>query len=187
MPRFNIGLVSQRRRDSEMTGRLRTSSQRIPAAIILAALVIVLHAVLPASAIAEIGDISVGGIWVCQITMGAAGLTLEQRVAQINQRITDVLSLPALPRRQIDVDVRPVGGAAAIVVADITVMTVTPADSAGTHLPPARSSTPMGSTPHARAPARAPGAKCGGESVRAAVGPAPGRSAAPHRHHLAVA
>ena len=53
-----------------MKRRLRTSSQRIPAAIILAALVIVLHAVLPASAIAEIGDISVGGIWVCQITVG---------------------------------------------------------------------------------------------------------------------
>ena len=66
---------------------------------------------------------------------GGAGLTLEERVRQINQRIADVLSLPELRRRQIPVEVRLVGNAAAIVAADITIMTVTQADAAGTGVP----------------------------------------------------
>ena len=85
-------------------------------------------------ALADIGDISVGGVWVCRIARGAGGFSLEQRVVQINRRITEVLSIPGTDRRSISMSVRPLGASAAIVVADITVMTVTPADAAGTHV-----------------------------------------------------
>ena len=85
-------------------------------------------------ALADIGDISVGGVWVCRITRGAGGLSPEQRAVQINRRITEVLSLPGTDRRSISISVRPLGASATIVVADITVMTVTPADAAGTHV-----------------------------------------------------
>lgn len=103
---------------------------RIQMAGMVAALM-VLQAILPVPAAAEIGDISVGGVWICRLTQGVFGMTLAQRVTQINQRITDVLSLPEPGRRQIPVEVRPVGAAAAIVVADITIMTVTSEDAAG--------------------------------------------------------
>ncbi|MGQ0549074.1 MAG: YbaY family lipoprotein [Armatimonadota bacterium] len=98
----------------------------------MVAVLLVLQAILPGPAAAEIGDISVGGVWICRLTTGASGMTLEQRVTQINQRITDVLSLPELGRRQILVEVRPVGAAAAIVVAEITIMTVISEDTTGT-------------------------------------------------------
>ncbi len=103
--------------------------------VIVAASLVAFHIVLPGPAAADIGDISVGGVWVCRLTQGAPGLTLEQRVRQINQRVTDVLSLPELRRRQIPVEVRAIGDTAAIVAADITIMTVTPADAAGTGVP----------------------------------------------------
>ncbi|OFX33508.1 MAG: hypothetical protein A2Z07_11940 [Armatimonadetes bacterium RBG_16_67_12] len=83
-------------------------------------------------ALADIGDISVGGVWVCRITRGAGGLSLEQRVAKIDRQITEVLSIPGTDRRSLSVSVRPLGRSAAIVVADITVITVTPEDAAGT-------------------------------------------------------
>jgi len=83
-------------------------------------------------ALADIGDISVGGVWVCRITRGAGGLSPEQRAVQINRRITEVLSIPGTDRRSISISVRPLGRSATIVVADITVITVTPEDAAGT-------------------------------------------------------
>jgi len=113
---------------------MRSMWQRLATAVAIAALVGV-QALVPRPALADIGDISVGGVWVCRLTRGASGLTLEQRVEQINQRIADVLSLPELTRRDIPVDVRPVGDSAAIIVADITVITVSPADAAGTSVP----------------------------------------------------
>lgn len=89
---------------------------------------------LAAPALADIGDISVGGIWVCRIARGAGGLSLEQRVVQIERRITEVLSIPGIDRRSIPLLVRPLGQSASIVVAGITVITVTPGDAAGTHV-----------------------------------------------------
>jgi carbamoylphosphate synthase small subunit len=83
-------------------------------------------------ALADIGDISVGGVWVCRITRGAGGVTLEQRLVQIERQMTEVLSIPGIDRRTITVSVRPFGRSAAIVVADITVITVTSEDAAGT-------------------------------------------------------
>ena len=85
-------------------------------------------------ALADIGDISVGGVWVCRITRGAGGLSPEQRAVQINRRITEVLSIPGTDRRSISISVRPLGRSATIVVADITVITVTPEDAAGTNV-----------------------------------------------------
>jgi len=85
-------------------------------------------------ALADIGDISVGGVWVCRITRGAGGFSLEQRVVQIDRQITEVLSIPGTDRRSLSVSVRPLGRSAAIVVADITVITVTPEDAAGAHV-----------------------------------------------------
>jgi hypothetical protein len=83
-------------------------------------------------ALADIGDISVGGVWVCRLTRGAGGLSLEQRVVQIDRRITEVLSIPGTDRRTISISVRPLGRSATIVVADMTIITVTPEDAAGT-------------------------------------------------------
>lgn len=89
---------------------------------------------LAAPALADIGDISVGGVWVCRITRGAGGYSLEQRVVQIERRITEVLSIPGIDRRSIPLLVRPFGRSATIVVAGITVITVTPEDAAGTYV-----------------------------------------------------
>jgi uncharacterized lipoprotein YbaY len=97
------------------------------------AIVIHVGGAIPASA--EVGDISVGGTWVCRLTRGAGGLTLEQRVRQIEQRIADLLSLPELRRRRISVEVRPAGSGAEIIAADIVIMAVTPEDTAGTKMP----------------------------------------------------
>jgi hypothetical protein len=83
-------------------------------------------------ALADIGDISVGGVWVCRITRGAGGLSPEQRVVQIDRRITQVLSIPGTDRRTLSISVRPLGRSATIVVADVTIITVTPEDAAGT-------------------------------------------------------
>jgi len=85
-------------------------------------------------ALADMGDISVGGVWVCRITRGAGGVSPEQRVVQIERQITEVLSIPGIVRRTITVSVRPFGQSAAIVVGDITVITVTPEDAAGTNV-----------------------------------------------------
>jgi hypothetical protein len=85
-------------------------------------------------ALADIGDISVGGVWVCRITRGAGGLSLEQRVVRIERQITEVLSIPGIDRRTITVSVRPLGQSAAMVVADITIITVTLEDAAGTNV-----------------------------------------------------
>lgn len=98
--------------------------------------VVVIQAGLTSIAFAETGDIIVGGVWVCRLTKGVLGLTLAQRVTQVEQRIADVLSIPERKRRQISVEVRPVGSAAEIVAADLTIFTVTPDDAAGTDVRP---------------------------------------------------
>lgn len=87
---------------------------------------------LAGAVLADTGDISVGGVWVCRITKGAAGLTAEQRAALINRRITEVLSLPGIRRGPIPVTIRPAGKSAAIAVAGMTVFTVMPEDAEGT-------------------------------------------------------
>ena len=98
--------------------------------LIIAVASLVLGVAYPA--LADLGDISVGGVWVCRIARGAGGLSPEQRVVQIDRRITEVLSIPGTDRRSLSVAVRPLGRSAAIVVSDIMVITVTPEDAAGT-------------------------------------------------------
>jgi putative lipoprotein len=112
---------------------MRTCHDRLKLAATVALLA--LQAALPRTAAADIGDISVGGVWVGRLTQGAAGLTLEGRVRQINQQITEVLSLRALRGSQVTVEVQPARAAAAITVADIVVVTLTPRDAAGTGVP----------------------------------------------------
>ena len=89
----------------------------------------------PNAAFADTGDISVGGVWVCRLTRGARGLSLEERVRQVERRVTEVLSLADMRRRDLTVEVEPAGAAANIVAAGIVIMTVTPADAAGTGVP----------------------------------------------------
>ncbi len=81
---------------------------------------------------AELGDVSVGGVWVCRITNGASGQTLQQRMAEIERRITEVLSIPKFRRTGVGVSVLPKGQGAAILVNDYVVLTVVPEDAMGT-------------------------------------------------------
>ncbi len=85
---------------------------------------------------AEMGDLSVGGVWVCRITQGAAGLTLEQRMVDVERRMTQVLSIPAYRYSGVGVSIRPVGRDAAIAVGDRIILTVTAEDAAGTTVTP---------------------------------------------------
>lgn len=87
---------------------------------------------LAGAVLAHIGDISVGGVWVCRIPKGASGLSAEQRAALVNRRITEVLSPPGIRRGSLPVVIRPAGQSAAVVVAGITVFAVMPDDAEGT-------------------------------------------------------
>lgn len=83
-------------------------------------------------AMADVGDISVGGVWISKITENAAGYLAEQRATEVNKRITEVLSTPGFRHAGAVVSVRPLGDATAILVGDRLVFTVTPADATGT-------------------------------------------------------
>ncbi len=85
---------------------------------------------------AEMGDLSVGGVWVCRLTQGVAGLTLEQRMVDVERRMTQVLSIPAYRYSGVGVSIRPVGRDAAIAVGDRIILTVTAEDAAGTTVTP---------------------------------------------------
>ncbi|MGQ0548663.1 MAG: hypothetical protein ACT4PY_03215 [Armatimonadota bacterium] len=83
-------------------------------------------------AFAELGDISVGGVWSFRLTRGIAGMSLTDRVADVERRITNVLSNPRYRERGVTLTVRPVGPSAAIMVEDAVILTVTPEDAADT-------------------------------------------------------
>lgn len=86
---------------------------------------------------AEIGDISIGGVWVCRLTKGAGGLTLEQRVEQIERNMYAVVNNPRYRgRRTVPVSVRVVGQGAAIMADDFVILVVTPEDVSGTRAKP---------------------------------------------------
>ncbi|MGQ0571362.1 MAG: hypothetical protein ACT4P5_17805 [Armatimonadota bacterium] len=88
-------------------------------------------------ALAEIGDISIGGVWVCRLTKGAGGLTLEQRVEQVERNMYAVVNNPRYRgRRTVPVSVRVVGQGAAIMVDDLVILVVTPEDVSGTGAKP---------------------------------------------------
>lgn len=85
-------------------------------------------------AAADVGDISVGGVWVSKITRDASGFSADQRATEVNKRITEVLSRPELRRGGASIVVRQSGASAVILVADLLIMTVTPEDAAGTRV-----------------------------------------------------
>lgn len=83
-------------------------------------------------ALADSGDISVGGVWVSKITHDTSGYTADQRAVEVHKRITEVLSTPTFRTNGAVVSIRPIGQSAAIMVGGLLVMTVTPEDAAGT-------------------------------------------------------
>ena len=106
---------------------------RTPVSYALAALLLTaISAGLPRPALADPHEISVGGVWVSNITHDAAGYTADERVVQVNKRITDILSNPKYRQAGALVSVRPLGAAATIYVGDQLAMTVMPEDAAGT-------------------------------------------------------
>jgi hypothetical protein len=85
----------------------------------------------PTPSRADVGDISVGGVWVCRITQPALGLTVEERAVQVNKQITEALSTPKF-RRGATIGVRADGPAAKIMIDTLVIVTVTPEDIKGT-------------------------------------------------------
>ncbi len=96
--------------------------------ILLVVAMVTLGMVLPAHA--DPRDISVGGVWIAQISHDAAGYSSYARAVQFNQQITEALSDPQL-RQGGTLVVRQVGSAATISVGDILVFTVMPEDTEG--------------------------------------------------------
>ncbi len=80
-------------------------------------------------------SVSVGGVWVFKIVHGVAGLSPEQRVTEVNKRITQVLS-KYRAGHAVPINVRTVGGSALITVGDILVVTVTQVDATDTKVAP---------------------------------------------------
>jgi hypothetical protein len=88
-------------------------------------------------ALADIGDVSIGGVWVCRLTKGAGGLTLEQRMQQIERNMYAVVNNPKYhQQRSVPVSIRPAGQGTAIIVEDLVIFVVTPDDVAGTGAKP---------------------------------------------------
>jgi len=83
-------------------------------------------------ALADLGDISVGGVWAFRLMRGTSGMALDQRVAEVERRITNVLSIPRYRTGGVSLTVRPVGAGAAIMVGDAEILVVTPEDVAAT-------------------------------------------------------
>ena len=109
--------------------------RRVFAVTIVLAMTMAAHGVWPAVSWADPGDIAVGGVWVFRLTRGASGLTLEQRVRLVEQRITNVLSQSELRPGDLRVEVRPAGANADIIAAGIRILTLQPADIEGTRVP----------------------------------------------------
>src|ERR1700724_1109961 len=100
---------------------MRSDRLAIAAAIALIAVVVVVGR--PGLALADVGDISVGGVWICRITQPALGLTPEERAVQMNKQITEALSTPKF-RRGATVSVRSQGPNARIMIDTRVLMTV---------------------------------------------------------------
>jgi len=112
---------------------MRSDRLAIAAAIVLLAVVIVVGR--PGPSLADVGDISVGGVWVCRITQPALGLTPEERAVQVNKQITEALSTPKF-RRGATISVRSQGPLARIMIDTLVIVTVAPEDVRGTTVTP---------------------------------------------------
>jgi hypothetical protein len=89
---------------------------------------------LAAPAYAEMGDVSIGGIWVCRLSRGIGQMSLQDRMVEIERRIANVLHDPKNRGVGVRVTVRPVGRDAEIWVGNYSIMTVTADDVAGTNV-----------------------------------------------------
>jgi hypothetical protein len=89
----------------------------------------------PAPSLADVGDISVGGVWVCRITQPAMGLTAAERAVQVNKQITEALSTPKF-RRGATISIHSQGLVAKIMIDTLLILTVTPEDAMGTTVTP---------------------------------------------------
>lgn len=98
--------------------------------LLVATWVLVLALVSPA--LADWGDIIVGGVWAFRLKNGLPGMTLEQRIVDVERRITNVLSTPKYRKGGVSLSVRPVGPSAVIAVEEATIIVVTPEDAAAT-------------------------------------------------------
>jgi len=86
----------------------------------------------PQPATAGSNDIYVGGVWVLKIAHDASGYSAEQRVLEVEKRITEVLSTPAFRTNGVVVSAHKSGASAVVTAGDMNVITVTPQDAAGT-------------------------------------------------------
>jgi hypothetical protein len=82
-------------------------------------------------ALADVRDISVGGVWICRITQDASGYTSYDRAAEVRRRITEVLSNPDYRKGGAVVEVRQLGATVTISVGLTLVFTVVPEDTMG--------------------------------------------------------
>jgi hypothetical protein len=87
-------------------------------------------------ALADVRDISVGGVWVCRITQDASGFTSYERAAEVRKRITEVLSNPDYRKGGAVVEVRQLGTTVTISVGPTLVFTVVPEDTMGEPVAP---------------------------------------------------
>ncbi len=88
-------------------------------------------------ALAEMGDVSIGGVWVCRLARGTDGFALGRRMEQIERNIYAVLNNPRYrDQRQVPVRVKPMGQNAAITVDGAVILLVTPEDVEGTGAKP---------------------------------------------------
>lgn len=86
---------------------------------------------IPRPALADPNEIIVGGVWAFRITQPDGVLTPEQRVAEVQRRLTDVLS-KYRAGSSVPVMLYAVPKGVGIRVGAIHVVTVTPADAQGT-------------------------------------------------------
>jgi len=91
--------------------------------------VLILGLALPA--LADATTISVGGVWICNITHDLAGFTADQRAVEVNKRITNILSDPQF-RQGATITVKADGDYSDVLVGDRLVFTVAPVDTDGT-------------------------------------------------------
>ena len=103
-----------------MTSKPKTNRQRIFSALAVLAML----AALPASAFAQTpgtGNVLVGGRFLFSIRSVASGMTPEQRVAQVQQRLIQIGQSPIYAS---DIAVKPIGYDAAIYVKGRLLITV---------------------------------------------------------------
>ncbi len=102
----------------------------------IALLTVLIAGGLALPALADVRDISVGGVWICRITQDVSGFTSYERAAEVRKRITEVLSNPDYRKGGAVVEVRQLGTTVTISVGPTLVFTVVPEDMMGEPVAP---------------------------------------------------